>query len=61
MQEIGRYALIFIAVVAICAIAFAFIQWSGIVIPSIIVWVFWIVVGACICALGVHIIMKMTQ
>jgi hypothetical protein len=61
MQEIGRYALIFIGVVAICAIGYAFLVWSGIRIPEIIIWVFWIIIGACICALGVKIIMKMIQ
>lgn len=61
MGEFERYILIFIAVVALLAIAYAFLSYANIAIPQVVVYVFWIVVVAVMCAAGVRIIMRMTR
>jgi len=58
MGDLQRYALLFIAVIAVAAIVYAFVVWSGVQIPSILLTIFWIVIGAIICALAVKIVVR---
>ncbi len=61
MQEMGRYALIAIGVIALVAVVYAFLKWSQIPIPDIAIWIFWILIGAVVCAAAVKLIMRMMQ
>jgi hypothetical protein len=56
--SIPQMVIIIIAVIAVIAILIAFVKYSGVQIPPIIVTVFWILLGAVVCILGVKFIVS---
>lgn len=56
---VGQWVILIIVVIAVLAILWAFVQYSGVQIPPLLVKVFWIVVAAVICCVGVKIVMSL--
>jgi len=61
MDEFGRYAMIFICLIGILVIFYAFLQWAGVAIPSIVIYVFWVVVVVVLCIGAIKLIMRMMR
>lgn len=58
--SIAGWAIWAIVICGVLAILFAFIRYSGVQIPPLLVTVFWIVVAVIICVAGIKIIMSIT-
>ncbi len=51
-----HWSIVIIIAIAVLCILFAFVRWSGIQIPAIAIYVFWTVVIAVLCIVGIKII-----
>ena len=52
----AEFAIAIIAVIAICAIVYAFCQWAGITIPPMMIRVILIVIAAVFCIAAIRIV-----
>jgi hypothetical protein len=56
---LAQILIMAIVVIAVIAIFVAFVRYSGITIPPIVVTVFWIVLGAVVCIWAIRFVMSM--
>lgn len=54
---IGEWAIAIVIVIAVVALVYAYCQWAGVTIPSIVVKCFWIVLGAVVVIAAIRFLM----